>query len=295
MEQIQRGFLLRVIKGYRTISNEAAQIICAIEPLYLTGLMIADVSNMKRGRRVPDYLAHLSIETPENLIFAAHPSLHIEIMHHSCRYTHYYTIFTDGSRFEETDTGQYKVGCAYVVYKDLEEIDYQKFRLSSTCTVFQAELLAIRESIQWCFERNVKYNICIKSDSQSAIQSIVDNYNMHPIAYEIRQLISKYSSHICISWIRGHSGDIGNEKADELAKLAANSELNVSYTLCPVSCIKRILKKRNLEKWNEKWIKSNNGKVTRDLFFSTVFNRLQCKSFVPDYILTQFLTGHGKF
>ena len=93
----------------------------------------------------------------------------------------------------------------------------------------------------------------------------------------------------------GHSGDIGNEKADELVKLAANSELNVSYSLCPVSCIKRILEKCNLEKWNEKWIKSNNGKVTRDLFFPTVFNRLECKSLVPDYILTQFLTGHGKF
>ena len=56
LEQIQRGFLLRIVKGYRTISNEAAQILSAIKHLYLTGLMIADVSNVKGGRRVPNYL-----------------------------------------------------------------------------------------------------------------------------------------------------------------------------------------------------------------------------------------------
>ena len=42
-------------------------------------------------------------------------------------------------------------------------------------------------------------------------------------------------------------------------------------------------------------MKSNNGKVTRDLFLPTVFNRLGCKSLVSDYELIQFLTGYGKF
>ena len=49
-------------------------------------------------------------------------------------------------------------------------------------------------------------------------------------------------SHICMSWILEHYGDMGNEKAVELAKLAPNSELNLSYTMRPVSCVKRILK-----------------------------------------------------
>ena len=52
---------------------------------------------------------------------------------------------------------------------------------------------------------------------------------------------------------------------------------------------------RNCEEWNEKCMKSSNGKVSRDLFFPTVFNRLECKAMVVDYVLIQFLTAHGKF
>ena len=47
--------------------------------------------------------------------------------------------------------------------------------------------------------------------------------------------------------------------------------------------------------WNEHWINSAKGSTTRNLFFPTIYSRFDSKYLFPNFILTQFLTGHGKF
>ena len=87
---------------------------------------------------------------------------------------HTYNIYTDGSRF--TEGNEVKVGCAYVVYCKNSEVFFKLFKLSPRSTVFQAELYAIKEAVQWCLER--KHSARIFSDSQAALQSIADKYNL---------------------------------------------------------------------------------------------------------------------
>ena len=51
----------------------------------------------------------------------------------------------------------------------------------------------------------------------------------------------------------------------------------------------------NLLKWNEHWINSAKGSTTRNFFFPTIYSRFDSKYLFSNFILTQFLTGHGKF
>lgn len=294
LSQIQRGYLLRIIRGYRTTSTAASQIVAGIEPLFLTGLYKANLSNMKQGRKSPQYISHLQLEVPVHPLSAGHPSLHIPGFNEICTVKfHRYSIYTDGSRLEEQPDRTAKVGCAFVVYREHTELSSAIYKLAPECSVFQAELIAIKEAVKWCDSNN--HSACIHSDSQSALFAINNKYNYNPIASEIRNLILNCTAHVCFSWVKGHIGIEGNERADELAKLAANSDLPHCYNLCPVSHVKLIMKEDIIQKWNEQWRNNDKGVLTKELYFPTVFDRLKCKLLTPNFVLTQFLTGHGGF
>ena len=70
-------------------------------------------------------------------------------------------------------------------------------------------------------------------------------------------------------------------------------------TLSPLSFLKKQIHKYIIEKWNQIWRERDKGSATRNMifFFQTVglYDRLASKYLHPNFVLTQFLTGHGKF
>ncbi|GBO38046.1 hypothetical protein AVEN_220970-1 [Araneus ventricosus] len=80
-------------------------------------------------------------------------------------------VFTDGSKINN------RVGCAMVVLEDKNEKEHEIWRLNNETTVFIAEMVAIREAVNYCKRRQIaKANIISNSRSVLVpIESLEEN------------------------------------------------------------------------------------------------------------------------
>ncbi|XP_015907266.1 uncharacterized protein [Parasteatoda tepidariorum] len=124
-------------------------------------------------------------------------------------------IFTDGYRL--IYIGEYKVGCAFVIYVDGGLVEYRNFRLTDYSTVFNAELWMILLSLQWMHQININSETNIYSDSHSSFQAL-SNTNTND--YLVQMIKNTFNSITKFHWIKAHKGYEGNEEADRQAKLA---------------------------------------------------------------------------
>lgn len=131
------------------------------------------------------------------------------------QYPNHNHIFTDGSKLND------KTG--YGFYDSKEKISFSG-RLKSQFTITNAELVAILKALEYV-EINKLNNVVILTDSKSTTQllknrtvSSSDNY----LIFEIFNRINRLAENITIQWIPGHIGLVGNDRADNAAKLGTN-------------------------------------------------------------------------
>ena len=100
-------------------------------------------------------------------------------------------------------------------------------RLPGGSTVFQAELMAIKFAMT-DMAANINEGdryIKLSSDSRAAIQALNSHVITSQLVKDTVHAINRLGGmmqRLEISWIKAHIGHPGNEKADELAKSAAN-------------------------------------------------------------------------
>ncbi|XP_035205294.1 uncharacterized protein LOC118180294 [Stegodyphus dumicola] len=194
------------------------------------------------------------------------------------------TAFTDGSKIDN------KVGAAATIQLPSgEELKWQS-HLHQNNSVHQAETTAILQAIN-LFTDLPTDTIHIVSDSQSSIQAIKNEDNKSPLAQQIRNTICNSHKNHIISWTKGHSTCDGNNRADELAKQAAQECLGPTISIpWPRSYLKQQLHQQALQHWQQNWNIQEQGRRTHGLFPKIDEDRLETK-----YYLTQFITGHGPF
>ncbi|XP_075680453.1 uncharacterized protein LOC142646148 [Dermatophagoides pteronyssinus] len=278
LRSVQRNFVLSMIRGYKTISFDAAFVIADILPIdlriqYLNHIYILRTNGVFLGLRCQLKVPISSLNHPASTILRA-----------NCNDNHDFIIFTDGSKING------HLGSSFVVYKNIDEdpIFQAKFRLANYCTVYQAEQFAIERAAFWLKDK--QSTAIIYTDSLSTVNAINNRWNTDYLIHQIRTWIK--DNHICIKWIRGHQQNIGNELADKLAKEATTMN-NITFFFCPFNYLKKIIRWITTIKWNRLWLSSNNGRVTR-LFFPTIFHRRN-SNLSPDYVITQFISNHGDF
>ena len=160
------------------------------------------------------------------------------------------TCYTDGSK---TDTG---CGSGYIITtnNNKDTIEEKHFKLPDHCTVFQAELSAIREACNYLNNERNKH-IIIWTDSLSSIQALTTCTIRSKTTLDCLKAISCTATHntLEVRWIAAHKGLWGNEKADELAKLGTSSE-DVRSIPIPQSYIKTQINNRvkllDQQAWN---------------------------------------------
>ena len=297
LRSFQRLFAIRAIRAFRTVSASAALALAQFKPLHLKIDELRKVDVVKRNATFDVLPDDLTLERKSRPLQLLHPADRQSITFHSShtqedadRHCSLTNIFTDGSKLEDG-----KTGAAFVIQHPNGRHEKRKLKLSSICTVFQAELLAIDQALQW-IEKRASTDVTIFSDSQSSLTALQDRSNAHPLvvsSHRHLKTINDAGRTVTFVWVKAHVGIDGNEEADEAAKEAALSRQRMVYDLFPISYVKHHVKKSSLEAWEAEYGSAEQGSWTRSIFPSLKDIVTFRTSVDLSFEVTQFLTGHG--
>lgn len=294
---VQRVPLLKICSAFHTAPNISLPILCNIMPINIT-LNIEIFMFHIFQRRQPAQLYNLRV-SPNDIVYPInvwnnHPSQKIAISYNKFNPdTHHpshnaISLYTDGSVCLDL------VGAAFVVMKPNGSIiKIGKYCMPHHATIFDAEVLALMRGIEHLIRTEEKRACDVFTDSLSALQALSNAMNTNPLIHKLKQDIIHLEKHCKISFyfVKGHSGVLGNELAD---KFASDARRQGSYV--PIGKSKKYVKKEIIRKgrevWNENW---NIQGATKELF-QWIPSISSIPSFFPStYMLTQVLTGHGRF
>lgn len=168
-------------------------------------------------------------------------------------------IYSDGS---QSDRGYNGAGI-FITNKAFTKQDCWAWNLGKECEVYDAELYAIKKALKTAYRRLQiqTLDIWIFSDSQAALQALKKgdpkaNQALYRDIYKWAQKIREKGVQIHLDWVPGHMGIYGNAKADECAKYGANWSEKDPKTFLSISFLKKKLKAKALEEWQEIWGKA---------------------------------------
>ncbi|XP_063629985.1 uncharacterized protein LOC134801375 [Cydia splendana] len=299
LDAVQRGFAQKIIKAYRTVSLNSALLLAGLLPLDIRVREAASLYCIKKGyarqavgdREIEKLIPYENTPHPAKMTELQFTCVadRAQLEEHNSEGL---KIYTDGSKLEG------KVGAAVSVWRNGTETKTKKLKLDHFCTVYQAELLALLEATTQALQSPIP-NCSIYCDSRSALETVVNNVSLHPLAVQIRSNLNDLGTMGKITelfWIKAHAGLEGNERADVLAKEAAlKLKTKPNYDRCPVSYAKRQIRLESLEEWNQRYHQGETASTTKIFFPDAIEANRIIKKIQLDHVLVQVLTGHGGF
>jgi len=147
----------------------------------------------------------------------------------------------------------------------------------------------------------------VYSDSKSGLDLLKNFRSTNFLAFHIfhfaRDLLINRGIKVYSCKVKSHSGVLGNELADQLAKSEASSDGESVYNYVPLSYIKTCIKDNFWKSWFKEALESlrpiNHSPVNDWTIFFLPKNLNKSKIFrfskLADFYTTQIVTAHGKF
>ena len=161
------------------------------------------------------------------------------------------TCYTDGSKTSEGTGMGYHISSN----NNTTTINQKSYKLPDHCTVYMAELLAIKEASNYLLsEEQHDRKISFLTDSLSSLQALTATTITSKTVLDCHHTLSTLAEHnqVDLRWIPGHENHAGNETADELAKQGTTSNNNINSYI-PISLIKKTINDKVKEESTEQW------------------------------------------
>ncbi|GBM61767.1 hypothetical protein AVEN_76799-1, partial [Araneus ventricosus] len=140
---------------------------------------------------------------------------------------------------------EHEVGAAFcVLTNDIWAYQWST-KLNDNNTIFQAELTALHEAVIYASHLPNHNTSKIHVDNRASIMASSNSKSTNEAARKIFKILLS-NPRIKVSWVKAHAGNIGNERADQLAKDATQHGQPYSHTKLPKPHIKDLLRKRML-------------------------------------------------
>jgi len=130
--------------------------------------------------------------------------------------------------------------------------------LGPDCTVFQAEIYAVKKAAEWMVNVATFSNIIIRFfiDSQAVICALMSNSTTSQLVFDTMALLNElgHDNTVSLNWVKAHVGHAGNEEADRLAKLGAlTPDTNAQVVGLSGKASRKIVLNLMHERWTAEW------------------------------------------
>jgi len=141
--------------------------------------------------------------------------------------------FTDGSKIGDSS------GYGYIIKDGGGQVKMQGYyNTGKYATVYQTELIAIQEAAFRMINADVRdKSIIFYIDNQASIKSLGNYIIRSSIVLQTKNMVNTLSKNnqVTVSWIPGHSGHLGNEVADCLARLGTRMKIEMPGHTLPLA------------------------------------------------------------
>ncbi|GBM68664.1 hypothetical protein AVEN_255391-1 [Araneus ventricosus] len=132
-------------------------------------------------------------------------------------------------------------------------------KLNDNNTVFQAELTALHEAVIYPPDLSNHNTSKIHVNNRASIMAFSNSKGRNETARKIFKILLT-NPRIKVPWVKARAGNIGSERADQLAKDATQHGQPDSLTKLPKPHIKGLLRKSMLEEWQTSWKNGDTGR-----------------------------------
>jgi ribonuclease HI len=205
-------------------------------------------------------------------------------------------IFTDGSK---GNGDALRVGHGAQFYENGQKTTFFTFRLPSYCTVYQAEMDAIRQAGKFLLDSCVQNrSIRLFSDSLSSLMTLNGTKFRSLLSSDTVRIWNQVGAcnSVTLCWVKAHVGIPGNERADFLAKAGSELDLVTMHLPPPPKALRQQSHAVVILAWDEEWLTRKDCEQSRFWFPHVVANTfgnlgLLSLSRQDLSLVAQFITG----